>query len=228
VWDRAVSNRILRFHLGGLNHQNFLMIDEQTGSWWQQITGECILGPLKGARLRRIDSDEVTLAIWRAEHPESDAVRFDPRYLDQYPKSDWERRIAGVPPPPGTRPGPIGARDLVVGVELDGAAAAFPLAALRKYSPVNTQLGHVPLLLVVADDGQSVRCFVRPKAVEFYRRVPDGALIDAASGTVWTFGGKAVAGPMAGSALERVQVTKDFWFDWKQYHPAGVLRSSGF
>jgi hypothetical protein len=84
VWDRAVDGRVLRFHLAGVNHQNLLLSDEETGSWWQQITGECILGPLKGKRLRRIASDEVNLATWRAERPESRVVKFEPRHLNDY------------------------------------------------------------------------------------------------------------------------------------------------
>jgi hypothetical protein len=227
VWDRAVDGRILRFHLGGLNHQNFLMYDDETGSWWQQITGEAILGPLKGKRLRRINSDEVTLAIWRAEHPASSAVRFDPRYLSQYPASDWERRVANVPPPPGTPAGPADPRELIVGVDLDGEAAAWPLATLRERSPVNAKLGRTPILLVVAPDGGSVRCFVRPSGAEFYRRVEDGALIDGTTGSSWSFAGKATAGPLTGKSLEPVQTTKDFWFDWQRYHPQGSLRRSG-
>src|SRR6266851_5212997 len=127
------------------------MADEETGSWWQQVTGECILGALKGKRLRRVASDEVTLATWRAERPESTVVQFDPRYRASYPESDWERRVEPVQRP----------KELVVGVEWNGAAAAWPLAALRKQSPLNTQLGAVPIVLLVGADGNSARCFLR-------------------------------------------------------------------
>src|SRR2546427_356532 len=33
------------------------MRDEQTGSWWQQVTGEAIQGPLKGRRLTGVVLD---------------------------------------------------------------------------------------------------------------------------------------------------------------------------
>jgi hypothetical protein len=214
VWDRAVDGRILHFHLSGLNQQNFLMADEETGSWWQQITGECILGPLRGKRLRRILSDEVTLATWRAERPDSSVVQFDPRYLARYPPSDWERHIARRPAP--------GSRELIVGIELEGASAAYPIAALREQSPLNTQVGGEPILIVVGSDGNSVRSFARPevdgKLLEFYRRPEDGTLIDS-TGTSWNFAGHATAGPLKGRALESVQNTKDYWFDWNLHHP---------
>jgi hypothetical protein len=227
VWDRAVDGRILRFHLAGLNHQNLLMEDEETGSWWQQITGECILGPLRGKRLRRISSDEVTLAVWRAERPESGIVRFDTRYLAQYPPSDCERGIEKIQTP--------GGRELVAGIELgiglNRASAAYPMAALREQSPVNTQIGAQPVLIVVGSDGKSVRSFVRPtvqgQALEFYRRPRNADLVDSATGSVWNFSGFATAGPLAGRALEPIQNTKDYWFDWSRYHPDSTLYRAG-
>ena len=203
---------MLRFHIAGLNHQNLIISDEQTGSWWQQVTGECILGPMKGKHLRRISSDEVTLASWRGERPQSTVVRFDPRHLKDYPPADWESRIARL----------TGARELIVGIELEGASAAFPLAKLRGQSPLNAQVGRSPVLLIVGAEGNSVRSFVRPtidgKTLEFYRRPGDESLIDSATGSAWNFAGKATAGPLTGRALEPVQNTKDYWFDWSSHH----------
>jgi hypothetical protein len=213
VWDRLVDGRLLRFHLAGLNHQNLLMSDEETGSWWQQVTGECILGPLKGKRLRRIASDEVTLESWRGEHPESTVVRFDPRYLADYAPSDWEPRIARL----------TGARELIVGIELDGVSAAYKLAQLRSDGPRNAQVGRTPIVIIVGSDGNSVRSFVRPvvdgRSLEFYRRAGDGGLMDSATGSTWSFAGKATGGPLAGRALEPGQVTKDYWFYWSRHPP---------
>jgi hypothetical protein len=222
VWDRAVEGRTLHFHLVGLNNQNFIMADEETGSWWQQISGECILGPLKGKRLSRISSDEVTLATWRTEHPESTAVKFDPRH--KYPGSDWEKQIERVKAPDGAP------RQLVVGVEVNGVAAAYPLAALRERNPLNVEVGSTPLVFVIGPDGNSVRCFARrvdAQVLEFYRRPEDGSLIDSATGSAWSFAGCATAGKLAGKALEPVQNTKDFWFNWQRYHPGTTLRRRG-
>lgn len=217
-----MGGRILRFHLAGLNHQNLLMEDEETGSWWQQITGECILGPLRGKRLRRISSDEVTLATWRAERPESGVVRFDPKFLAQYPPSDWERGVEKI-----RAPGP---RELVAGVEAGGAAAAYSIASLQEQSPINASVGSSPALIVMGPDGASVRSFLRPlvhgRPLEFYRR-PDGALLDSATGSAWDFTGRAIAGPLAGQTLAPLQNTKDYWFDWSRYHPGATLYRGG-
>ena len=193
--------------------------------------GECILGPLKGKRLRRINSDEVSFAIWRGEHPPSSIVKFDPKRLTVYASSDWEKHTGKIPVPAGMVGGPVGPRELVVGIDVDGVSVAYPLAALREKTPVSAQVGSTPVLFVVAADGNSVRCFIRPRVegqpLEFYRRAEDGALVDGATGSLWNFAGVATAGPLTGKTLEGVQTTKDYWFDWRRYNPAGVLRQRG-
>ena len=70
MWESTVDGRTLHFHLSGINNQNFLMRDEETGSWWQQVTGEAISGPLKGRRLEPVPQDELSFAVWKGEHGE--------------------------------------------------------------------------------------------------------------------------------------------------------------
>ena len=50
MWETTIDGRTLHFHLAGINNQNFIMRDEETGSWWQQVTGEAILGPAEGTQ----------------------------------------------------------------------------------------------------------------------------------------------------------------------------------
>ena len=76
-----MDGQALTFRLAGINNQNFIMRDEQTGTWWQQISGEAILGPLKGKRLDHISWDEVTFAVWRGEHPEALVLLPDEPYV---------------------------------------------------------------------------------------------------------------------------------------------------
>ena len=45
------------------------MRDEETGTYWQQITGAAVSGPLAGRVLKLIPSDELTFALWKTEQP---------------------------------------------------------------------------------------------------------------------------------------------------------------
>ena len=52
VFDRRVGDRVLDFGTSGnLRNSDLVMWDRQTESWWQQITGEAIIGELTGAKL---------------------------------------------------------------------------------------------------------------------------------------------------------------------------------
>lgn len=50
MWARTIQGETLTFHLAGIHNQNFLMRDEETGSFWQQVSGECIAGPMRGVK----------------------------------------------------------------------------------------------------------------------------------------------------------------------------------
>jgi uncharacterized protein DUF3179 len=225
VWRAEVDGRRLRFHLTGINNQNFLLGDEQTGSWWQQVTGEAIFGPLKGRRLDLVPYDEISFAAWKREHPNGRVLRpHDSAPWRQF-SQNWEAETARTPVVTPARAGdPLQPRDVVVGVRLGGAARAYPLEALQRQSPVQDAVGGVPVLLAVAEDGRSVRAFERAvdgRPLSFFAR--PGAplrLVDAETGSEWSFAGEAVAGPLQGKKLARVQALKDYWFDWRTYNPA--------
>jgi hypothetical protein len=52
AFDRRVAGRVLDFGTtGNLRHFDLIMWDRQTESWWQQMTGEAIVGELTGMRL---------------------------------------------------------------------------------------------------------------------------------------------------------------------------------
>ena len=44
-------------------------------------------------------------------------------------------------------------------------------------------------------------------------------LLDATTASQWNFQGCATSGPAQGKCLDRVPALKDYWFDWRNYHP---------
>ena len=210
------------------------MRDEETGSWWQQVTGKAIYGPLKGRQLKEVFHDELSFAIWKRERPQGRVLKPDEKiaaFGDRYEAADWETRVGKMRVVEGASVDErLPPRTLVAGITVDGKSVAYPLAALQKQSPIIDVRGSVPILVVLGEDNRSVRAFERTvegKRLEFFRKTEKDAasddsplqLIDAETGSTWNFEGKAIAGPLAGRQLKQLFVLEDYWFDWRIYHP---------
>src|SRR5580700_2488107 len=127
---RDVAGMRLHFHLAGINNQNFLMRDEETGSYWQQVTGAAISGPLKGAQLSLVSQDELSFALWKKEQPNGTVLAPLPRYAAKYEKSTWESEVAKLPTVIHAPKGSLPDRETILGVSIGGASKAYPLTKL--------------------------------------------------------------------------------------------------
>jgi hypothetical protein len=238
-----VDGRALHFYLAGINNQNFLMRDKETGTWWQQITGKAIYGPLKGAALELVLSDELSFSEWRNEFPGGEVLAPIAKYTKEY-DPNWEPDIAKLPVVisfPGTE---LKSRDVVIGLTVGSAPRAYPWEIFAKQSPVLDRVNGTPLLLVLGPDGKSFRVFVSRidgKDAEFFLQgeepveaqagetsdakpetkseTKNWILLDTLTASQWNFQGCAVSGPAQGKCLDRVPALKDYWFDWRNYHP---------
>jgi hypothetical protein len=223
VWRREIDGQRLTFHLAGINNQNFIMRDEETGTYWQQISGAAISGPLKGRQLTLVHSDELTLATWKAEQPQGTVLNDVPQYVSDYAKRDWDVRMKKAPTVLSFAEHGLTARDLMLGIAAYGASRAFLYDRVVAEKLVKDHVGGEPVLLVIGPDDQSVRAF-RGRipgvdgVTDFYR-LAGGVLMDDTTGSEWNFQGCATSGKSKGLCLEAIPMLKDYWFDWRNYHP---------
>lgn len=235
MWETTVDGRVLHFRLAGINNQNFIMRDDETGTWWQQVSGKAIQGPLKGKQLKGVFHDEISFSIWKREQPQGRVLKPDERILasNQYAKSDWEKSVGAMRVVEGADIDQrLAPRTLVIGVSVGGKSVAYPLTALQKQSPIIDMVGSVPIVIVLGDDKRSVRAFERTvdgRRLEFFQKTENNVLqlIDAETGSTWSFEGKATSGPLSGRQLKKVFVLEDYWFDWRIYHPDTTIYTLG-
>ena len=149
----------LTFHLAGINNQNFLMRDEETGTYWQQISGVAISGPLKGRRLQIIASDELTFGLWRAEHPKGTVFKDLDKYKAEYSPMDWDVKMRKTRTVLSFNEAGLKPRDLMLGIRAFGASRAFPVERVMQEKLVQDRVGAEPVLLVVGPDARSIRAF---------------------------------------------------------------------
>jgi Protein of unknown function (DUF3179) len=57
-----VHGRVHRFRVTGIYNAMSMMSDDETGSVWEHVTGECIRGPLQGAQLKTRSAQYLTAA----------------------------------------------------------------------------------------------------------------------------------------------------------------------
>ena len=160
VEENSARGRELHFYLAGINNQNFLMRDRETGSWWQQVTGRAIAGPLAGSTLELMPNDELTFALWKSESPHglvlAPVAGHEKDYDERVGKGSCE--VSGAAE--FSRTGSEGSRRRPGDLEMDGQARAFPLAnGACEQSPVEDKVAGVPVALVTGPDGESVRVF---------------------------------------------------------------------
>jgi hypothetical protein len=220
------------------------MRDEETGSYWQQISGLAVSGPLAGKQLELVHSDELTFALWRSEQPDGFVLKPVKQFSKDYEEKDWDVKMAKARtvldfPGSGLKP-----RELLLGVQAGGASRAYPVNVVLAEKLVQDRVGTVPLLVVVGPDGKSIRAFEARWAGEsappdFYRNADASSaapraktvaaqsarstepplMTDSTTGSGWSFQGCAVSGPMEGTCLKPVAMLKDYWFDWRNYNP---------
>ncbi len=228
-----MNGQELKFHLAGINNQNFIMRDAQTGSWWQQVTGEAIKGALKGEKLKNVWLDELSFGVWKRENPNGRVLRPDEKILaaSKYESANWEDEVAKMPVRIGNElDNSLEPRTLIVGVKVNDKTKAYPFSALQKQSPILDNVGGTDIVILLGEDKKSVRAFERMldgKTLEFFVKPDSFEMIDAETGSVWDFSGKAVSGEIAGKGLKKVSVLKDYWFDWKIYNPNTQIYALG-
>ncbi len=239
VFDRRVDDRVLEFGTTGLlRHSDLVMYDRETQSWWQQFTGEAIVGEMTGRALDVVPSSIVSF---------QDAV-------DAYPHARVLSRDTGFNRPYGQNPYPgydrVGQRPFlfrgevdgrlpamarVLGIERNGDVRVFPHEALVQTPVVNDEVGGTPVLVVALDQSRSAlderriaasrmvlnaRAFVREnegKTLHFRRQ--GDRLVDDETGSAWNALGEAVDGPLAGTRLELIEGGSHFAFAWLAFKP---------
>ncbi len=63
---------------------NSIYKDLQTGSWWQQETGQAIAGERVGAVLETVNAERFTFSEWREKYPEGRIMQPEPKYQALY------------------------------------------------------------------------------------------------------------------------------------------------
>lgn len=217
VFSPEVEGKTEKFRLVGMDQFNAMFEDESTGSWWRQVSGEAVAGPLKGQQLREIFSEQMTLNAWLTLHPASEIMQPDTVFNEAYEdlkgfnngtiKSGLERRDS------------LSWKDKswVVGVELGSQSRAYDWNDFAASWVINDTLDQVPIVLVMQSDTATFHVLKRDTLS--FSIGHDGRLTDDQTNSAWTWRGESTDGPLKGTTLPVIQSYQEFWHSWRTFHP---------
>jgi hypothetical protein len=242
VFDRTFGEQVLDFGTTGkLRNSDLIMYDRQTETWWQQFTGQGIVGEYAGEQLTFLPSQVISFEDFAAEFPAGQVLARPPlgrSYgVNPYTSYDTTDRPFLFS---GAVDDRLPATERIAGVVLDETVKAYPFAAAAAAGAINDQVGGTPLVVfhkrgtasaldasAIAEgrDVGSVAVFDRrvgDRTLTF-TAAGDGTFVDAETGSSWNILGEAVAGELTGEQLTQMLAFDHFWFAWAAFHPTTEL-----
>ena len=223
---------------GNLRISDLVMYDRQTFSWWQQFTGEAIVGDLTGTKLEVLPSQIIAWSDFKTAHPDGDvlsretghvrsygrnpyagydSINSSPFALDSAARANIDERLFPM--------------ERVVAVEIDDLDLAYPFSQLSEVGVVNDDIEGQSIVVFWQEgtkstfgnnggDTGSTGVFLRELEGQMLTFIAvDGGFEDEQTGSLWNILGEAIEGPLGGSQLQRVVSAEHFWFAWAIFKP---------
>ncbi len=229
VFRAELNGRHLHFEYDSMVNANEVHKDVETGSRWQQSTGEAISGPLKGSTLTLYPFVLTTWKEWRTRYPKTTLLAPAPGYAERIPVLRPRQKQAMAS---GDGDAPAGSfstdtrlrpRQMIAGLAVGSETMAFDLSALRVTRVVNERLGGVPIIVVhrrSADTTTAFEARANDKALTFDAGTADASrLVDRETHSTWDAYGRCLEGALKGTQLKPLILIPEFWFAWSQFRP---------
>jgi hypothetical protein len=217
VYKPLVHGKPETFRLVGMDHFNAMFEDATTGSWWRQVSGEAVTGPLKGTLLEEIPSQQMSLLAWLDRYPNTLILQPDANYDSAYADlKDFDEGLAHSS---------LEKRDTaswqekswVIGVQAGLQAKAYDWNDLTTLQVINDKVGTMPIVVTLEPDSVSFHVWQRD-SLKF--EIQNKTLVDTNTKSVWNWRGQCLEGPLKGVELKYVQSYQEFWHSWRTFHSA--------
>lgn len=240
VFDRRAEGRELRFGVSGnLRHSDLIMWDDATESWWQQLTGEGIVGEYTGRRLDIVTSQLISFGVFRARYPAGKVLQGP---LGDYGRNPYVGYDSSAKPFlfRGSTDSRLYATERVLAAQIDAVAVAYPFALLQESAVVNDRVADQAIVIFwqagaasALDAAEIDQSRDVGMALMYSRELTggrtltfspdDGAFRDQETGSRWNIFGEATSGPLTGEKLRQLNAYPHFWFAWSAFYPETLI-----
>lgn len=221
VFSPFVNGKNENFRLVGMDHFNAMFEDATTKSWWRQVSGEAITGPLKGTQLKEIPSRQMRLSSWLESYPASLIFQPDSSFKSDYTdlakfdegtiKSGLEKRDSSS----------WKEKSWVVGIKSGIHSKAYDWNDLVSKKIIEDSIPGLNLLLLLEDDKASFHAFNRKinDLKLHFTKTSEGMFVDDLTSSKWNLKGKCIDGKLKGAQLSSIPAYQEFWHSWRTFNP---------
>jgi hypothetical protein len=238
--ERTLDGQVLDFGTTGrLRFSNLIMYDRQTETWWQQATGDAIVGELTGKQLTFYPASIISWADFKNEYPDGSVLSREtgfPRDYGRNPYTGYDDinqspfLFQGDP-----TPGQLPPMARVLTLDLNSETVAYPYDMLSVEHVVNDTVGSEPAVIFWTEgtasalDSSSVAGGRDVGSAAAFSRQLDDIVLDFSyddehirdeqTGSTWNVFGQATQGELKGKQLTPLVSINHFWFSWAAFRP---------
>ncbi len=214
VYEPIVNGKPEQFRLVGMDQFNAMFEDVTTKSWWRQVSGEAVAGPLKGTQLPEVESMQMTLGKFFFLYPFGQVMQADAAAVTKY--DSLARYEKGKSISKLTRRDSISWNDKswIIGIAVGKTSKAYDWNMLLHEGIINDIVDDVPVAVVLSADGQSFAAFKRPGPDQLLAVQNDTLL---AGDQRFDFNGRGISNTSA--RLTRINAYQEYWHSWRTFHP---------
>jgi len=250
AFDRRINtngkSRTLTFGTSGmLRKSNLVMWDEQTQTWWQQFTGEGIVGKYTDRQIRMLPAMLISLKHFLTGFPDGRVLmpQETAGKKPDYTRNPYESYDSiGVENPRlffGKVDKRLPAMTRVINVQDGTIRKIYPLDVIADAGVIHDRVGNKPVVLFYQGNMVSnldAKKIAQSKkigaATVFHRELRNRKLTfepvkkgfrDKQTGSLWRFTGKCISGELKGEQLQREIYGHHFAFAWFAFYPESNL-----
>jgi len=245
VFNRTLNGMSVNFGVSGLlRNSDLVMYDQLTESFWQQFTGEAIVGDMLGTKLEVISSQIVSFKDFSSNYPDGLILSKDTGFERPYGVNPYVN-YDNVESTPFLFSGNVDERlpqnEKVIGIKNGNLAKAYPYSITMEQKIINDTFNgneivifHVPGTLSSLDK-KSIENSKDVGATGVFERNLDGIqlnfkyvnnkIIDTNTESKWSITGKCINGKLKSKQLKKVNHGDYFSFAWLAFRPKSEIYS---